>query len=60
MLFRSQEILKEAFIHPLRIEGELYVGIPPGTSNSFLYLLDSLSRKATYTLLTGPSCLHSN
>lgn len=29
---KFQEILKEAIIQPLNIEGELYVGIPPGTS----------------------------
>ena len=27
---KFQEILEEAFIRPLKIEGELYVGIPPG------------------------------
>ncbi|KAF3454082.1 hypothetical protein FNV43_RR04529 [Rhamnella rubrinervis] len=27
---KFQEILEEAFIYPLQIEGELYVGIPPG------------------------------
>lgn len=30
---KFQEILKEAFIHPLNIEGELYVGIPPGVES---------------------------
>ncbi|POO03893.1 Beta-lactamase, class-A [Trema orientale] len=28
---KFQEILEEAFIQPLQIEGELYIGIPPGT-----------------------------
>ncbi|KAK8679644.1 hypothetical protein V6N13_145087 [Hibiscus sabdariffa] len=37
---KFQEILEEAFIHPLKIEGELYVGIPPGVE----------SRLATLTL----------
>ncbi|KAK7845794.1 protein activity of bc1 complex kinase 8 [Quercus suber] len=27
---KFKEILEEAFIHPLQIEGELYIGIPPG------------------------------
>ncbi|XP_056697780.1 uncharacterized protein [Spinacia oleracea] len=30
---KFQEILEEAFIHPLSIEGELYIGIPPGVEN---------------------------
>lgn len=37
---KFQEILEEAFIHPLNIEGELYIGIPPGVE----------SRLATLTL----------
>lgn len=32
---KFQEILEEAFIHPLNIEGELYVGIPPGNSHDY-------------------------
>ncbi|EOY29154.1 ABC1 family protein, putative [Theobroma cacao] len=30
---KFQEILEEAFIHPLKIEGELYVGTPPDTDD---------------------------
>lgn len=30
---KFQEILEEAFIRPLQIEGELYVGIPPGVES---------------------------
>ncbi|GAV59037.1 Beta-lactamase domain-containing protein/ABC1 domain-containing protein/WaaY domain-containing protein [Cephalotus follicularis] len=30
---KFQEILEEAFIHPLKIEGELYIGIPPGVES---------------------------
>ncbi|KAF5726315.1 putative Ubiquinone biosynthesis protein coq-8 [Tripterygium wilfordii] len=30
---KFQEILEEAFIHPLKIEGEMYVGIPPGVES---------------------------
>ncbi|KAG6649392.1 uncharacterized protein LOC122315961 [Carya illinoinensis] len=39
---KFQEILEEALIHPLQIEGELYIGIPPGVE----------SRLATITLDT--------
>ncbi|XP_042498174.1 uncharacterized protein LOC122076742 [Macadamia integrifolia] len=37
---KFQEVLEEAIIHPLNIEGELYIGIPPGVE----------SRLATLTL----------
>ncbi|XP_074587088.1 uncharacterized protein LOC141842978 isoform X2 [Curcuma longa] len=37
---KFQDILEEAIIHPLNIEGELYIGIPPGVE----------SRLATLTL----------
>uniref|UniRef100_A0A453SPB6 Beta-lactamase-related domain-containing protein n=1 Tax=Aegilops tauschii subsp. strangulata TaxID=200361 RepID=A0A453SPB6_AEGTS len=30
---KFQEILEEAIVHPLHIEGELYVGIPPGVES---------------------------
>lgn len=30
---KFQEVLEESFIHPLNIEGELYVGIPPGVES---------------------------
>ncbi|KAH7573947.1 hypothetical protein JRO89_XS03G0230600 [Xanthoceras sorbifolium] len=30
---KFQEVLEEAFIHPLNIEGELYVGIPAGVES---------------------------
>ncbi|KAI3792844.1 hypothetical protein L2E82_06735 [Cichorium intybus] len=40
---RFQDILLEAFIQPLKIEGELYIGIPPGVE----------SRLATLTLDTN-------
>ncbi|XP_059662977.1 uncharacterized protein LOC132308779 [Cornus florida] len=40
---KFQEILEEAFIHPLQIEGELYIGIPPGVE----------SRLATLTVDTN-------
>lgn len=37
---KFQDVLEEAIIHPLNIEGELYIGIPPGVE----------SRLATLTL----------
>ncbi|KAF6141775.1 hypothetical protein GIB67_027953, partial [Kingdonia uniflora] len=30
---KLQEVLEEAIVHPLNIEGELYIGIPPGVEN---------------------------
>ncbi|VFQ60415.1 unnamed protein product [Cuscuta campestris] len=39
---RFQQVLEEVFIHPLKIEGELYIGVPPGVE----------SRLATLTLDT--------
>ncbi|CAL9762078.1 unnamed protein product [Musa acuminata subsp. burmannicoides] len=30
---KFQQLLEEAFIHPLNIEGELYIGIPPGVES---------------------------
>lgn len=30
---KFQEVLEEAFIHPLGISGELYIGIPPGVES---------------------------
>ncbi|KAI3687292.1 hypothetical protein L1987_80986 [Smallanthus sonchifolius] len=40
---KFQDILEEALVHPLNIEGELYIGIPPGVE----------SRLATLTLDTN-------
>ncbi|PHT58721.1 hypothetical protein CQW23_01084 [Capsicum baccatum] len=33
---RFQELLEEAFVHPLKIDGELYVGIPPGMISVYI------------------------
>ncbi|XP_020691817.1 uncharacterized protein LOC110106301 [Dendrobium catenatum] len=30
---KIQEVLEEAIVHPLNIEGELYIGIPPGVES---------------------------
>jgi aarF domain-containing kinase len=35
---KFKEILEEAFIHPLQIEGELYIGIPPGKCTMFCFI----------------------
>ncbi|PKI31273.1 hypothetical protein CRG98_048334 [Punica granatum] len=37
---KFQDILEEALIHPLNIEGELYIGIPPGMPLKFCFALD--------------------
>ncbi|KAF8389457.1 hypothetical protein HHK36_026152 [Tetracentron sinense] len=34
---KFQEVLEEAIIHPLKIEGELYIGIPPGIVENLLH-----------------------
>ncbi|XP_065634119.1 uncharacterized protein LOC112028464 isoform X2 [Quercus suber] len=57
---KFKEILEEAFIHPLQIEGELYIGIPPGVESRLATLtidkddlqklLGVCSRLATRTL----------
>lgn len=33
---KFQEILEEAFIRPLKIDGELYIGIPPGNARALI------------------------
>ncbi|OVA19218.1 Beta-lactamase-related [Macleaya cordata] len=35
---KFQEVLEEAIIHPLNIEGELYIGIPPGKLHNLIFL----------------------
>ncbi|KAK3007537.1 hypothetical protein RJ639_013502, partial [Escallonia herrerae] len=54
---KFQEILEEVFIHPLKIEGELYIGIPPGMIRTLLDVCAHSnhcveSRLATLTLDT--------
>ncbi|XP_027082011.2 uncharacterized protein [Coffea arabica] len=47
---KYQEILEEAFIHPLKIDGELYVGIPPGVESRLATLtldMDDLNKIST-------------
>ncbi|KAI3828567.1 hypothetical protein L1987_02670 [Smallanthus sonchifolius] len=36
---KFQDILEEAFVRPLNVEGELYIGIPPGVDQSRLATL---------------------
>ncbi|KAH7524231.1 hypothetical protein FEM48_Zijuj06G0097300 [Ziziphus jujuba var. spinosa] len=52
---KFQEILEEAFIHPLQIEGELYIGIPPGKYVEFACVTGNIcveSRLATIAVDT--------
>ncbi|KAI3468454.1 hypothetical protein Pfo_025117 [Paulownia fortunei] len=39
---KFQEILEEAFIHPLNIDGELYIGIPPGVESRLATLTSDM------------------
>ncbi|KAI5673036.1 hypothetical protein M9H77_13400 [Catharanthus roseus] len=44
---KFQEILEEAFIRPLKIDGELYIGIPPGVESRLATLtvdMDDLNK----------------
>ncbi|CAK9185544.1 unnamed protein product [Ilex paraguariensis] len=51
---KFQEILEEAFIHPLQIGGELYVGIPPGMIQNIIFIiLAYLSWEATGKFTSG-------
>ncbi|CAN4128255.1 unnamed protein product [Withania somnifera] len=40
---RFQELLEEAFVRPLKIDGELYVGIPPGVESRLATLTVDMS-----------------
>ncbi|XP_074564879.1 uncharacterized protein LOC141821355 [Curcuma longa] len=46
---KFQEVLEEAFIHPLGIEGELYIGIPPGVESRLASL--TLDQKELQNLM---------
>lgn len=37
---KFQEILEESFIQPLHIQGELYIGVPPGKFVEYSFPLD--------------------
>lgn len=44
---KFQEILEEALVHPLNIEGEMYIGIPPGVESRLATLtvdMDDLNK----------------
>ncbi|MFS8002835.1 putative carboxylesterase [Helianthus anomalus] len=51
---KFQDILEEAMVHPLNVEGELYIGIPQGMIQPILFIFTISSLKfecnATYTL----------
>lgn len=38
---KFQDVLEESFIHPLNIQGELYVGIPPGMIRTLSVLISA-------------------
>ncbi|KAF9612449.1 hypothetical protein IFM89_000197 [Coptis chinensis] len=40
---KFQEVVNEAIIHPLNIEGELYIGIPPGIILTLVFAADNVS-----------------
>ncbi|KAF3454085.1 hypothetical protein FNV43_RR04532 [Rhamnella rubrinervis] len=55
---KFQEILEEAFIYPLQIEGELYIGIPPGVESRLATLTvdtDDLEMFSGTSLVSLPS-----
>ncbi|XP_015885194.1 uncharacterized protein LOC107420689 [Ziziphus jujuba] len=60
---KFQEILEEALIHPLQIEGELYIGIPPGVESRLAALtldIDDLSKLSELSSRTDlPSTFQS-
>ncbi|XP_051151478.1 uncharacterized protein LOC127265629 isoform X2 [Andrographis paniculata] len=39
---KFQDILEQAFIHPLKIDGELYIGIPPGVESRLATLTSDM------------------
>ncbi|KAJ0044507.1 hypothetical protein Pint_05334 [Pistacia integerrima] len=49
---RFQEILEEAFIRPLNIEGELYVGIPPAIINGIIVPFNGYPAGVEFRLAT--------
>ncbi|XP_057524028.1 uncharacterized protein LOC130803845 isoform X2 [Amaranthus tricolor] len=56
---KFQEILEEAFIRPLSIEGELYIGIPPGVEDRLAALTLDTDDLKKLSLLSARSDLPS-
>ncbi|KAF9601950.1 hypothetical protein IFM89_024284, partial [Coptis chinensis] len=56
---KFQEVLEEAIVHPLNVEGELYIGIPPGVESRLASLTfdteDLKARERTVTRIDLPS-----
>ncbi|KAI9097610.1 hypothetical protein K1719_025381 [Acacia pycnantha] len=56
---KFQEILEEAIVRPLHIEGELYIGIPPGVESRLAALTVDTDELSKLSGLTGRSDLPS-
>ncbi|KAK0571202.1 hypothetical protein LWI29_012394 [Acer saccharum] len=56
---KFQEVLEEAFIHPLNIEGELYIGIPPGVESRLAALTLDTDDLSKFSELSARSSISS-
>ncbi|TVU07723.1 hypothetical protein EJB05_41090 [Eragrostis curvula] len=60
---KFQEVLEEAIVHPLHLDGELYIGIPPGVESRLAALTvdtDELQKLSGRTGPEVPSSLVNN
>uniref|UniRef100_A0A0A9DEZ6 Beta-lactamase-related domain-containing protein n=1 Tax=Arundo donax TaxID=35708 RepID=A0A0A9DEZ6_ARUDO len=60
---KFQEVLEEAIVHPLHLDGELYIGIPPGVESRLAALTvdtDELQKLSGRTGPNVPSTLLNN
>ncbi|KAL0330945.1 UNVERIFIED_CONTAM: hypothetical protein Sangu_1640000 [Sesamum angustifolium] len=57
---KFQEILEEAFIRPLNIDGELYIGIPPGVESRLATLTSDLDDIKKLSEVSGRQDLPSS
>ncbi|KAJ4958436.1 hypothetical protein NE237_025547 [Protea cynaroides] len=57
---KFQEVLEEAIIHPLNIEGELYIGIPPGVESRLASLTIDTEDLARLTKISNRADLPSS
>ncbi|KAL8521597.1 hypothetical protein ACS0TY_011934 [Phlomoides rotata] len=57
---KFQEILEEAFVRPLNIDGELYIGIPPGVESRLASLTSDMDDIAKLSEITKRSELPSS
>ncbi|XP_023535636.1 uncharacterized protein LOC111797019 [Cucurbita pepo subsp. pepo] len=51
---KFQEILEEALVYPLHVEGELYIGIPPGVESRLATLTPNLDDLQKFTGINRP------